>query len=214
MPRGRQHLRKLLRERNQTPARAGEIDRTIRDAFEREAAVLVLDMCGFSRLTEKHGILFYLSMIAQMEDAARPAAANNGGVVFKQDADNLFALFPTPRQALEGALDIFVAFNAVNSVVPADRDIRGSIGIGYGPLLVIPREECEPGVVEVEDVFGHEFNLASRLGEDLACGSEILLTPAAHAALPADRYELELAQYDHRGEAVTCHRFIKRRAPR
>ena len=139
-------------------------------------AVLVLDMCGFSRLTARRGILFYLSMIVQMEDAARPAVANNGGVVVKQEADNLFALFRTPAEALEAALDIFLAFRAVNSVMPDDRDIRGSIGIGYGDLLVVGDD---PDGGRVEDVFGHEMNLASRLGEDLASGAEILLTPAA-----------------------------------
>src|SRR5437879_5874906 len=103
--RSRRRLAALLRERNQCLAdpagatRAAEIDRTIRDTFERRLAVLALDMCGFSRLTASHGILFFLSMIVQMEDAARPSVANNGGHVFKQDADNLFAVFPTPAQA-------------------------------------------------------------------------------------------------------------------
>src|SRR5947199_9761239 len=82
-------LKSLLRDRNQWRGRAADIDRAIVERFQRRAAVLVLDMCGFSRLTAKHGILFYLSMIVQMEDCARPAVANNGGVAFKQDPDNL-----------------------------------------------------------------------------------------------------------------------------
>ena len=32
------------------------------------------------------------------------------------------------------------------------------------------------------------MNLASKLGEDLACKDEILLTPAAYQALPPDHY--------------------------
>ena len=200
-------LKSLLRERNQFPARADEIDRRLAAAFERRAAVLVLDMCGFSRLTARRGIVFYLSMIVQMEDAARPAVANNGGIVVKQEADNLFALFHTPAEALEAALDIFLAFRAVNSVMPDDRDIRGSIGIGYGDLLVVGDD---PDAGRVEDVFGHEMNLASRLGEDLASGAEILLTPAAFAALPPGEYATEAVRYDHRGEEVACHRFVGR----
>ena len=203
-PRGRARLKALLRERNQFQERAGEIDRLIREAFGRRVAVLALDMCGFSRLTASHGICFYLAMIAQMEDAARPAVANNGGTVVKQEADDLFAIFPTPAQALEGALDIHLAFEAVNSVVSDERDIHGSIGIGYGDLLVI---EGERGV---EDVFGEEMNSASRLGEDLACDSEILLTPAAVADLPAGRYRLEPKTYNHRGTEIRCMRFLAR----
>ena len=211
--RSRRRLAALLRERNQCladptgAARVADIDRTIRDTFERRLAILALDMCGFSRLTASHGILFFLSMIVQMEDAARPAVANNGGHVFKQDADNLFAVFPTPAQAVEGALDIFLAFQAVNNVVPGERDIQGSVGIGYGDLLVLEG----PGG-DVEDVFGHEMNAGSRLGEDVASGSEILLTPAAATALPPGMYQLEEKTEEYRGTAVHFHRYAGRAA--
>src|SRR4051812_1248967 len=128
---GHGELRRLLSERNQHPERAEGIDAQIRAAFERRAAILALDMCGFSRLSRKHGIIFYLAMIRQMEEAATPAVVGNGGRVIKQSADNLYAVFDRPDRALEAALDIFRAFGAVNSVVPDDRDIHGSIGIGF-----------------------------------------------------------------------------------
>jgi class 3 adenylate cyclase len=175
---GREELRRLLSERNQYPGRAAQIDGQIRATFERRVAILVLDMCGFSRLSRKHGIIFYLAMIRQMEEAATPAVVGNGGRVIKQEADNLYATFDQPAGALEAALDIFRAFQAVNSVVPSDRDIHGSIGIGYGETLVVGDE----------DLFGVEMNLASKLGEDVAQGGEILLTAAAHRALPPDHY--------------------------
>jgi class 3 adenylate cyclase len=175
---GRTRLRRLLSIRNQFPERTQEIDQQVRDAFERQVAILVLDMVGFSRLTVQHGIIHYLAMIHQMEEAARPAVIGNGGRVIKQEADNLYAVYEDPAHALESALDIFRAFNAVNNVVPPDRDIFGSVGIGYGSSLVI----------EGEDLFGSEVNFACKLGEDLAGKSEILLTQSAHAALPQDRY--------------------------
>src|SRR4051812_26767325 len=59
-PSGRALLRQLLSERNQESERAAEIDEQIRRTFERVVAVLVLDMVGFSRLSEKHGIIHYL----------------------------------------------------------------------------------------------------------------------------------------------------------
>jgi adenylate cyclase len=154
----RQFMRRLLSERNQFPERADEIDRQLRDALERKTAILVLDMVGFSRLTVQYGIIHYLAMIHQMEEAARPAVTGNGGEVIKQEADNLYAIFDDPARALDSALDIFRAFDAVNSVVPPDRDIYGSIGIGYGETLVI----------DEKDIFGSEVNLACKLGEDLA----------------------------------------------
>lgn len=171
-------LRRLLALRNQFPEGADEIDDQLRDAFQRNVALLVLDMIGFSRLTVEYGIIHYLAMIHQMEEAARPAVTGNGGVVIKQEADNLYAIFDDPALALESSLDIFRAFDAVNSVVPLDRDIFGGIGIGYGSTLVI----------DESDIFGSEVNLACKLGEDLAGKSEILLTQSAYAALPPDRY--------------------------
>jgi adenylate cyclase len=209
---GRERLRQLLRERNQWPSRAAEIDALIRRTFERKAAVLALDMCGFSRLTASRGICFYLSMIVQMEEAAAPAVANNGGRVFKQEADNLFAVFATPADALEAALDVAVAFRAVNSVMPNERDIAGSIGIGYGDLLVIPGEGAGEGngLAGAQDVYGEEMNLACRLGEDAATGTEILLSPSAFAALPAGGYVLEPTNRNYHGTEVRCHRFVRR----
>ena len=200
-------LREMLRRRNQSPERTAEIDREINATFQRRLAVLVLDMCGFSRLTAKHGPLFYLSMIVQMEEAATPAVLNNAGRVIKQEADNFFAVFERPAQALEAALDIFVAFRAVNSVVPDDRDITASVGIGFGDLL-------DTG----DDVFGDEMNSACRLGEDLACRDEILLTPAAAEALrEGSPFELERVQFDPPdapggGSPVVGFRYLGRRA--
>ena len=170
-------LRRLLGVRNQFPERIDEIDEQLRAAFERTVAVLVLDMVGFSRLTVEYGIIHYLAMIHQMEEAARPAVTGNGGVVVKQEADNLYAIFDDPALALESALDIFRAFDAVNSVVPPGRDIFGSIGIGYGATLVI----------DERDMYGCEVNIACKLGEDLAGKGEILLTRLAYEALPPDR---------------------------
>jgi adenylate cyclase len=193
----RAFLRQLLAERNQFPDRIAAIDQALRKAFERRTAVLTLDMCGFSRITAEHGVMHYLSMIAQMEEAARPAIEGNGGQVMKQDADDLFALFGQPADALEAALDIFRAFRAINSVVPPPRDIQGSIGIGYGDLLVI--DEC--------DAFGAEMNFACKLGEDLAAPGEILMTAAAHSALPADRYICTRTDFRAGGTLIGAYRF-------
>jgi class 3 adenylate cyclase len=193
-------LARLLAERAAEPARAAEIDAEIRRRFERTVAVLVLDMCGFSRLTAKHGVIFYLAMIRQMHAAALPAVRDNGGTTIKTVADDLFAVFPTAAQAVEGALDVRRAFAAVNAAVPSDRDIHGSIGIGFGPTLLF----------DDADLFGHEVNAASRLGEDLARGDEILLTPAAAARLPDGAFRLTPVTFDHHGQPVDALRYVDR----
>jgi len=195
--RGSALLRRLLSERNQFSERAADIDKEIRSAFERNVAILALDMVGFSRLTIEYGIIHYLAMIHQMQEAARPAVTGNGGTLIKQDADDIFAIFYNPADALESALDIFRAFDAVNSVVPPERDIYGSIGIGYGETLVI----------EGKDIFGAEVNIACKLGEDLAGKSEILLTRAAYEALPPGGYVCAPVKYRISEMEINCYRY-------
>jgi class 3 adenylate cyclase len=192
---GRAYLKQLLAERNEYADRVPQIDALIRETFERRVAILVLDMTGFSRTVAKHGIIHYLAMIQQMETAAVPAVEGNNGLVIKQEADNLLAIFDEPGDALEASLDIFRAFEAINSVVPEDRDLKGCVGIGFGDALVIGEE----------DLFGHEMNLASKLGEDLAEASEILLTEAAFAALPPHRYVCTPRRYEVSGLLIDCY---------
>lgn len=200
---GREHLNSLLSELNQYPARSDIISKQIRDAFERRVAILALDMVGFSRLTVEYGIIHYLAMIHQMAQGAIPAVKSNGGRVVKLEADNLFAVFDKPAQALEAAFDIFRAFNAINSVVPTERDIFGSIGIGYGETLI----------VDDKDMFGSEMNLACKLGEDLAEKNEILLTPEAFRALPARRYACSPISFSISDMEINCYRYDKRNHP-
>lgn len=196
----RARLKCLLLERNQTPSRVEEIDREIVERFQRKVSMLILDMCGFSRITSSQGIIFYLAMIQQMVSAACPAVEQNNGEVIKQEADNLFALFSSPQDALEAALDIFRAFEAMNAVVPDERDIYGSIGIGFGDTLVIGDE----------DLFGDEMNRASRLGEDMTGQQEILLTPSAYEGLPEGLYRFETVLFQDRGDEITAYRFLYR----
>ena len=191
------YLRQLLSQRNRFPSHAAAIDATIAQAFVRDVAILVLDMCGFSRITQRHGIIHFLAMIDQMEQAACPAIEGNGGEVVKQEADNLFALFSTPAQALDAAIDTLRALDAMNAVLPAERALHVSAGIGFGPTLVIAHE----------DLFGDEMNCACKLGEDVAGAGEILLTGSAFAALPADRYSCSPAPYRVSGLCLDSHRF-------
>ena len=67
------------------------------------------------------------------------------------------------------------------------------VGVGYGRLIKIGDD----------DVFGHEVNLASKLGEDTAEGNEILVKRAAREAageLPDARWEAR--QVDYAGQSM------------
>ncbi|TNE86363.1 MAG: adenylate/guanylate cyclase domain-containing protein [Deltaproteobacteria bacterium] len=145
-----------------------EAESRIRARFEQEHAVLVLDMSGFSRITQKRGIVAFLALIQRMRTLCGPHIRGAGGRLVKAEADNLLAVFPDPDAALTAALGMHTACG--EDAVDRERDdqVRVCIGIGYGPLIDIHH-----------DIFGDELNLASKLGEDLADPGEILLTPSA-----------------------------------
>ena len=179
--RTRERLYKYLRERNEQPARCAEIDACIREDFAETVAVLVMDMSGFSRQTIRHGIIHFLAKIQRMHSIAIPLVEARGGVIVKLEADNIYAVFGAVADAVEAAVDIQQGMDAANTLLPDELDMHGEYGIGYGETLVI----------ENEDIFGSEVNLASKLGEDLAQRGEILLTESAFQQVAGGDREFE-----------------------
>jgi adenylate cyclase len=169
----RRMLERLLDRRNDHPEQLAEIDAKIRVQFEQTRAILVLDMCGFSRLTTKHGIIHYLSMIRRMQRVVLPRVAAQRGLVMKTEADNVFGVFPDVPQALAAARSMLSELTDQNRALPEDWDVHVGIGIGYGPLLMVGDH----------DAYGAEMNFASKLGEDLAGAGDLLLTEAAWSRL-------------------------------
>ena len=112
-------------------------------------------------------------MIHQMQKICRPCVQQNGGIVAKADADNLFCLFDQVRDAVYASREIINRLEVVNMVLPVEKQLYVAFGIGFGSILNLANE----------DIFGDEMNLACKLGEDIAGKGEILLTSAAKAEL-------------------------------
>jgi len=176
-------LARLLDARNEHPESLAEIDGEIWRRFGHTCAVLVLDMCGFSRLTMRYGITHFLAMIRRLGIIVRPEIAAASGRVVKAEADNVFATFDDVPQALAAARAIHRSLANANSFLPEDWDLHAGIGIGYGPLLLIG----------THDLFGSEMNLASKLGEDVAGRGEILLSAAAYKRVAEANEATEIA---------------------
>lgn len=198
MQNNRLTLQRLLRERLENPDKSNDIDRQIHAIFDRECAILVLDLSGFSRLTIRYGIVHFLAMVQRMTVIATPIIQQQQGQVVKQEADNLFATFAQVDFAVASAIKIFHAFDRINVELPADQDLYAGIGIGFGTTLVVGNE----------DLFGHEMNLASKLGEDLARQGEILLTEAAYAHLKVDRQSWEALPLIISGLEIQAYKWI------
>ena len=142
--------------------------------FGAVKAVLVLDLSGFSLLTQKYGIVHYLSMVRRMQLIAQPIVEKAGGEVVKFEADNCFAMFDSVLAAVQAAIALNHAFDEINIYTADQFDIRVAIGIDYGDVLLIGGP----------DYFGDTVNTASKLGEDQARPGEILITGRALAQIP------------------------------
>ncbi|HUT51568.1 MAG TPA: adenylate/guanylate cyclase domain-containing protein [Alphaproteobacteria bacterium] len=153
------------------------LEAEIWEAYGVERAVIALDMSGFSRLTDRRGILHFLSLIQDMREITRPIVEAGGGEIVKYEADNMFAVAPSADMAFDLSAAIVTQTAAGNRERTEDARIDVSIGIDFGRLLLIPGVE----------LFGAPVNFACKLGEDVARPGEILITGNAYALLSGGR---------------------------
>lgn len=152
-----------------------QIERELWDAYGASLAVLVVDMSGFTRIAKQHGVVHYLSMVRRMQLTARPVIESYDGHVVKFEADNAFAKFDQPGNAIRACIALNLAMSSANILTPSELDVHVSCGIDFGKCLV-PHEA---------DYFGGPVNRASKLGEDLGEPGQILVTDEAMAFVPA-----------------------------
>lgn len=150
-----------------------EIERILWKKFGEECAVVVVDSAGFTRITQKHGIVHFLAGLLKAEKFVRETFKSNGCLAFRLEADNMYAEFPTTDQAVEAAILANKILAKEKIHLTEGEDFRICAGIGFGKVL----RSAKHGV------YGDEMNLASKLGEDIANGEEILLTAAAFSSL-------------------------------
>lgn len=144
--------------------------------FGKRKLVFVLDMSGFSLLTRKYGVVHYLSLVKRMQITTLPIIERHDGTVIKFEADNCFAVFEEVLPAVQASIELNAAFDAMNQYTEDPFDIRISIGMDYGDVLLTGGP----------DYFGDTVNRACKLGEDIASPGEIILTETAFAQLPAE----------------------------
>jgi adenylate cyclase len=181
------------------------IDPTTREAeiwerYGRTVAVLILDSSGFSRVSETHGVLHFLSRLMLMRQAVQAVMGANQVLQMDFEADNVFAVFADPDDAIRAALQCHTVVAQNGIMLTDDEAFKVCIGIGYGPMLYSET---------LEGYFAKEMNFASKLGEDTADGGETLLTENAYANASAELVKdfeearcaisgLDLVHYRHR----------------
>ena len=166
----RDNLMTLLDELGEHPERIGDVTRRIEEVFQQERTIMVLDMSGFTRATQQGNIISFLLSINQMQRLVVPVVQENGGILVRAEHDNLTCLFDRVQDALSASREITSRLGSANVILPADKELYASIGIGHGSILN----------VENEAIYGNEVNLASKLGEDIGDLGDVLLTPSAY----------------------------------
>jgi len=156
-------------------AERSKVEEEVWDHFGTHGAVFISDMSGFSRTTRALGICHFLACIRAVRPVVARAVGEHSGILLKCETDNCYAFFPEVDQAIRAAIDINNELHGLNRAGAGPDKLYISVGIDYGKLLLI-------GEVEY---FGDPVNTASKLGEDLAARSEILVTQRAmdHATI-------------------------------
>jgi class 3 adenylate cyclase len=197
---GRAELSKLLNDYNEYPERRDQIVAEIDRDFGRTVAILIMDSCGFSRTVHANGIIHFLSLLERLWRLVRPLVAEHGGRPLREDADDLFAVFPDVPSALACARAIHEHVEIANGPLPASNEIYVALGIGFGRVLLVGSD----------DAWGDEMNLACKLGEDIAQEGEILLTEEARKALGDDSgHQFEKRELSISGLQMTAYQVIR-----
>lgn len=151
------------------PQKAEAIRLGIWDTYGTEGAVFISDMASFSSTSRKIGVCHFLKMIHRARQIIAPIIEANSGTLLKCDADNCYAFFTSPDDAIRASFAVNRALFQANDSFGIGEQIYLSVGIDYGRILLV-------GDI---DFFGDPVNTASKLGEDLAVREEVLVTRRA-----------------------------------
>lgn len=166
-----ERLDRLIKERLAPGADKARIDQRIWDLFGEDWCVMFTDLSGFSRRVEEFGIIHFLQIIHEAERLLIPVIEDHEGILLKLLGDSFLVIFRNPQKALKCALGLQQLLAVYNLDRLPEEQVLLCVGLGYGRVLRIGDS----------DVFGAEVNAASKLGEDIAKGGEILVTGAFRA---------------------------------
>jgi adenylate cyclase len=134
----------------------------------RLAAILLLDMVGYSRLMglDEEGTI--ARQKAHRDEIIDPKLAAHGGRLVKTTGDGLLVEFPSVVDAVRCAVEVQEEIAWRETHVPEERRIQYRIGINLGDI-----------VIDGHDILGDGVNVAARL-EGLAVPGGICISGTAH----------------------------------
>jgi adenylate cyclase len=139
-------------------------DGTAARVARRLAAILAIDMVGFSRLMEADEAGTIARQRAHRREHIEPVLREHGGRIVKTTGDGLLVEFGSVVDAVDSAVRIQRAIAEVEAAVPKERRIQYRAGINLGDI-----------VIDGDDILGDGVNIAARL-ESLAEPGGISIT--------------------------------------
>lgn len=134
------------------------------------AAILVLDVYGFSRMMARDESGTLSRVLKQQREVIQPQVTDHDGRVVKLMGDGVLAEFPSVTAAVQCAVEI------------QETVARAAIGADEVPLLLRIGINLGEVIADGDDIYGDGVNVAARL-EALARPGGIALSGAAHAQL-------------------------------
>lgn len=132
----------------------------------RLAAILAIDVVGYSRLMEADEMGTVGRMQRRLSGLMEPGIGRHSGRIFKVMGDGLLAEFPSAIDAVECAAGLQAALGASNDDAPEGQAIEARMAVTLGDV-----------VADGEDLLGEAVNIAARL-EKLAEPGGLLVTRA------------------------------------
>src|SRR5262245_5015377 len=118
----------------------------------RLAAILAIDVVGYSRLMEQNEAGTLTALKARRKRVLDPLVTKYGGRVFKVAGDGAFVEFASAVNAVQCAVDLQAGMTAANAGQPEDRHIVLRVGVNLGDIML-----------EGGDLYGDGVNIAARL---------------------------------------------------
>jgi PAS domain S-box-containing protein len=188
-------------------------DSAVFSGQECEISALFCDLRGFTRFSEHLEPETLMQIVNRYLTAASDAIHSSGGLVSQYLGDAVLALFNTPLnpqpehplRALQAALALHHAVNALHAALPEDERLHFGVGLHTGRAVL-----GNVGSADRQEfmALGEAVDLA-RLLQEQADGGEIALSAAArHAIGPALDAEPAKPRHDRGQSLPAFYRFV------
>jgi class 3 adenylate cyclase len=143
--------------------------------------VIFTDVIGSTAYFDRYGDTAGVAMMHRHAEAAGTVFKASSGRIIKTIGDSVMAEFPTPLDAVRGAIELQSRVLLLNTTLPKRDQLQLRIGI-----------DCGPGFRQDDDPYGDAVNVAARITKHTArlkSSSRAACTKAFAATPPLSREE-------------------------